>query len=117
MLSKGATIFRRASVALARPWHPTTNFPDGRYADPNAVGMAVFFDCFMDAHIHPDHWATMAGTARDGTKTLIFRPQDSRFYAAGSTGPGAKSHDIGVRWTPPITVEAMRSQIAGTWLK
>ncbi|MDO6413551.1 pectinesterase family protein [Sphingomonas sp. BIUV-7] len=77
------------SVALARPWHPTTRFPDGRYADPNAVGQAALIDCFLDAHIHPSHWTSMAGTARDGTKTQIFRPEDSRFSESGSYGPGA----------------------------
>lgn len=97
-----------SSVALARPWHPTTTFPDGRYADPNAVGMAIFVDCFMDAHIHPDHWASMPGTARDGTKTHIFKPQDSRFYEVGSTGPGARKRDISVDWVPPIDVGKMR---------
>lgn len=104
-----------ASVALARPWHPTTNFPDGRYADPNAVGMAIFVDCYMDGHIHPDHWASMPGTARDGTKTMIFQPQDARFYASGSNGPGATARDIGMRWTPPIGIAALRSRIMGDW--
>ena len=84
------------SVALARPWHPTTRFSDGRYANPRAVGQASFIDCFMDAHIAPDHWASMNGTARDGTMTDVFRPQDSRFFERGSSGPGAKRRDIGM---------------------
>ena len=37
------------TVALGRPWHPTRNFPDGRYADPGAVGQASYIDCYMDA--------------------------------------------------------------------
>lgn len=100
-----------ASVALARPWHPTTTFADGRYADPHAVGMAIFVDCFMDAHIHPDHWASMPGTARDGTKTAIFKPQDSRFYEVGSTGPGARRNNIGVNWMPPTNISQMRKLV------
>ncbi|RZF60527.1 pectin esterase [Sphingomonas populi] len=84
------------SVALARPWHPTTRFADGRYANPRAIGQVSFIDCFLDAHIAPDHWATMKGTARSGTMSDVFRPQDSRFFERGSTGPGAKARNIGM---------------------
>lgn len=86
----------RGVVALARPWHPTTRFPDGRYANPRAVGQVSFIDCFMDAHIAPEHWTSMNGTARDGTMTDMFRPQDSRFFESGSYGPGAVRRDIGM---------------------
>ena len=104
-----------ASVALARPWHPTTTFSDGRYADPDAIGQAVFIDCWMDAHIHPDHWASMPGTARDGTKTDIFKPQDSRFWESGSTGPGARHVDIGIGWRPELTSSEMRDLVTLAW--
>lgn len=96
------------SVALGRPWHPTTGFPDGRYADPAAIGQAVFIDCHMDAHIHPDGWASMPGTARDGTKTAIFRPQDSRFAEIRSRGPGARRRDIGIAWTGAPDIATVR---------
>lgn len=86
------------AVALARPWHPTTRFADGRYANPRAVGQVSFIDCFMDSHIGPAHWTSMNGTARDGTMTDIFRPQDSRFFEKGSFGPGAARTDIGLRY-------------------
>ncbi len=104
-----------ASVALARPWHPTTRFPDGRYADPDAVGQAMFIDCYMDAHIHPDHWASMPGTARDGTKTDIFQPQDSRFYESGSHGPGARHRDIGITWRPELSIDQIRARLFEGW--
>ncbi|UZW57744.1 pectinesterase family protein [Sphingobium sp. JS3065] len=103
------------AVALARPWHPTTRFADGRYADPDAVGQAVFIDCFMDAHIHPDHWTGMAGTARDGSKSAFFRPQDARFFERGSHGPGAPHRDIGMRWTSPQSLDRMWKQFATYW--
>ena len=103
------------SVALARPWHPTTRFADGRYADPNAVGQVSFFDCSMDAHIHIDHWASMPGTARDGTKTAIFRPQDSRFSESGSTGPGARHNDIAISWKKPLTIADIRARLFENW--
>jgi pectinesterase len=101
------------AVALARPWHPTTRFADGRYADPAAVGQASFIDCFMDRHIHADHWTTMNGTAPDGTPTLVFRPQDSRFYEAGAFGPGAKAREIGMAWRPTTDISRIRAAIAG----
>jgi pectinesterase len=103
------------SVALGRPWHPTTRFPDGHYADPNAVGQASFIDCFMGAHIHRDHWTSMNGTSRDGTKTVVFRPQDSRFSESGSYGPGAQYADIGITWVNPISMQEVYDLLFNGW--
>lgn len=103
------------TVALGRPWHPTTTFPDGRYADPQAVGQAAFIDCYMDAHIHPDHWTGMAGTARDGTKSRIFQPSESRFFERGSRGPGARHRDVGVTDDHAIDIAAVRRAMARDW--
>ncbi|MBN8431155.1 pectin esterase [Microbulbifer salipaludis] len=77
------------STPLGRPWHPTTDFPDGRYADPDAIGAAVFINTFMDDHITVDGWASMRGTSRDGTKSTVFLPQSARFFEYQSHGPGA----------------------------
>jgi len=79
------------STALGRPWHPTTTFDDGRYADPNAIGKAVFVGCYMASHIKESGWDKMGGTAPDGTK-MWFYPEDSRFFEYGSEGPGAHDH-------------------------
>lgn len=76
------------SVYLGRPWHPTTQFADGRYADANAIGKAVFINSWMDAHIAKDGWHSMSGTAKDGSK-IQFLPQDARFFEFNSSGPGA----------------------------
>jgi pectinesterase len=103
------------SVALGRPWHPTRKFPDGRYADPDAVGQVSFIDCHMDAHIHADHWASMAGTARDGTKTHVFQPQDARFFESGSRGPGARHTDIGLRWSDAPGIDEVKRVIFDDW--
>ncbi len=100
------------SVALARPWHPTTRFADGRYADPNAVGQALFMDCVLGEHIHPAYWASMPGTARDGTKTAIFMPEDSRFGAIGSTGPGVSTTIVAVKWMPTMSITDIQSWMA-----
>lgn len=77
------------SVTLGRPWHPTTNFPDGRYADPKAIGHALYFHCVMDTHIHPSKWSSMNGTAPDGSKTLVFTPEQSRFFEVNTQGKSA----------------------------
>lgn len=76
------------STPLGRPWHPTTQFADGRYADPNAIGKAVFINSWMDMHITRDGWYSMGGTAKDGTN-IQFHPGDARFFEYGSKGPGA----------------------------
>lgn len=103
------------SIALGRPWHPTTRFADGRYADPAAVGMAFYIDCFMDRHIHRDRWATMNGTSRDGTMATVFRPQDSRFGEVGSYGPGAGTGGVAVTWKNERTYAQIRSQFLSGW--
>ncbi len=104
------------SVALGRPWHPTTTFSDGRYADPDAIGQASFIDCTMDSHVSREGWTSMNGTARDGTKTAVFRPQDSRFSESGSRGPGARGRvDIGIQWRSTLTLAQMRHEFFEGW--
>jgi pectinesterase len=103
------------SVALGRPWHPTRNFPDGRYADPDAVGQASYIDCYMDGHIHREHWTSMPGTARDGTKTHVFMPQDARFFESGSRGPGARHAEIGMRWDAALSVAEIERVLLRDW--
>lgn len=103
------------SVALGRPWHPTRNFPDGRYADPGAVGQASYISCYMDAHIFPEHWTSMNGTAQDGTKSRVFLPQESRFFESGSSGPGARRVDIGLRWGDALPINEIARVFLQDW--
>ncbi|MDC8829446.1 pectinesterase family protein [Alteromonas gilva] len=77
------------SVPLGRPWHPTTTFDDGRYANPYAVGKATFINTFMDAHIADVGWGSMSGTAKDGSRKRFDPLDDARFSEWGSYGPGA----------------------------
>ncbi|TWI53681.1 pectinesterase [Pseudomonas duriflava] len=79
------------SFALGRPWHPTTTFDDGRYADPNAIGQSVFIKSYIDDHIYG--WDKMSGKDKDGN-TIWFYPQDSRFYEGRNYGPGAALWDV-----------------------
>jgi len=103
------------AVALGRPWHPTTRFADGRYADPAAVGMALYIHCFMDRHIHPARWTTMNGTSRDGTMATVFRPEDSRFGEIGSTGPGAGSKGVSISWRETRSYARIKAEFLKGW--
>lgn len=104
------------SIALGRPWHPTKTFADGRYADPDAIGASVFIDTYMDNHISPTGWASMRGTGRDGSKSLVFEPADSRFFEHNSYGPGAiitgKRRQLPAHQVRRYT----RSEILGDWM-
>ena len=46
----------------------------------------------------------MCGTARDGRKPAILKPQDSRFQESGSVGPGAHSAATDIDLQPPWNV-------------
>ncbi|WGY45473.1 pectinesterase family protein [Vibrio sp. ABG19] len=76
------------SYGLGRPWHPTTTFSDGRYADPNAIGHAAFINCEMDNHIYG--WDRMSGKDIN-QQPIWFYPSDSRFWEYGNWGEGAVS--------------------------
>lgn len=103
------------SHSLGRPWHPTTNFPDGRYADPEAIGYAAYINCHMDNHIIPQAWASMSGTARDGTKSRIFTPAESRFYEYNSGGPGSQREGNEGKVLEELDVENLKKQMLGDW--
>lgn len=71
--------FPAGTMALGRPWH---NRPD-------AVGQAVFIDCWMDDHIDPVGWDRMAYGRNDDGSYKWFTPELARFYEYRSEGPGA----------------------------
>ena len=91
LLKESAAVPAQSSP-LGRPWHPTTNFPDGRYADPNAIGMSVFIRCFMDDHITEAGWDQMHGTGRNPDERVYFKPEDARFFEYGNSGPGTREN-------------------------
>jgi pectinesterase len=62
------------SVALGRPWHPSSN--------PNVNPSAVFIDCDMDDHITAEGWAPMG----------VYGPETARFFEYQSHGVGAVKH-------------------------
>lgn len=102
------------SVPLGRPWHPTTQFSDGRYADPNAIGKAVFINTWMDSHITLDGWYSMNGTAKDGTK-VPFLPEDSRFFEFNNSGSGAVINTKRRQLTDDEVKNYTSEKILGDW--
>ncbi len=103
------------SVTLGRPWHPTTTFADGRYADPEAIGHAAFLRTYMDGHISPAGWSSMRGTARDGTKSRVFTPEESRFYEYFNFGPGAAVNPARPQLTAEDAAQYTLDNIFGDW--
>ena len=103
------------STALGRPWHPTTSFPDGRYADPDAIGASVFINTYMDDHIARDGWASMRGTSRDGTKNTVFMPESSRFFEFNNRGPGAIVNEQRRQLSERQVENYTRVNILGDW--
>jgi pectinesterase len=85
------------SVFLGRSWRPTRGFPDGRYGDPQALGMAAYIDCVLGPHIAPTGWTEMSYNDRSGERVAL-QPETARFYEAGNSGPGAK----GIRRSRPM---------------
>jgi len=65
------------SYKLGRPWHPTTQFENGSYADPQAIGHCAYIECDIGNHI--DGWDKMHGKDKDGN-TQWFYAEESRFH-------------------------------------
>jgi len=76
------------TVALGRAWKHQRKFPDGEYSDPDAIGQAVYLDCWMDDHIVPEGWYRMHYYPKGGGMAFI-EPEQARFFEYRSTGPGA----------------------------
>ena len=79
-----------ATVYLARPWRPSKRFADGQYGNPQAVGMAAYLHCWMDAHIAAAAWTEMWYTDQSGNPRKMLQPEAVRFGEYGSSGPGAR---------------------------
>ena len=103
------------STALGRPWHPAVNRPDGRYADPDAIGSSVFIECFMDDHITTDGWYSMTGQQKSGPDRTVFYPQDSRFFEYKNMGPGAKINPHRRQLTDEQAADYTVAKVLGHW--
>ncbi|MEI7086914.1 pectinesterase PemA [Pectobacterium versatile] len=101
------------SYGLGRPWHPTTTFPDGRYANPNAIGQTVFLNTSMDDHIYG--WDKMSGKDKQGA-TIWFYPQDSRFFEYKSKGAGAEKNDQRRQLSNAEAAEYTADKVLAGWV-
>ena len=79
-LQKESSTMAPNSVSLGRPWHP--------FADPQAVGSAVFVECVMEDHIATKGWERMSSTDSTGAR-IWYEPASARFFEFRNTGPGA----------------------------
>ncbi len=104
------------STALGRPWHPAVNRPDGRYADPDAIGSSVFIECFMDDHITTEGWYSMTGLQKSGPDRTVFYPQDSRFFEHKNMGPGAKINPQRRQLTIEQAADYTVANVLANWL-
>ncbi len=77
--------FPDGSTALARPWRPTTQFPDGRYGNPDVQSACLYLRCRFGDHIKGLGFDHMSYNARGGAKAFN-EPEDARFYISGCTG-------------------------------
>jgi pectinesterase len=102
------------SVALGRPWRPTTTFPDGRYGNPMAVGQAVFLRCWMDRHIDAKGWDPMAYNGKDGQRAWL-QPQDARFFEFKSQGPGAMQGPVRRQLSATEAAAFSSARVLGGW--
>ena len=73
-LGRESNAVKPNTVALGRPWHPSSN--------PNVNPSAVFIDCNMDDHILAEGWVAMGG----------YDPGSARFFEYRSHGVGAVKH-------------------------
>ncbi len=108
-LSKEGTVAAH-TVALGRPWRRTGTFPDGRYGDPEAVGSAVYINCWMDDHIVPEGWHAMSYGTKEGGRAEL-QPEEARFFESGSTGPGAGPASARRRILSPEQAKAFEARL------
>ncbi len=101
------------SYGLGRPWHPTTQFSDGRYADPNAIGHSAFINCQIDDHIYG--WDKMSGKDINDEK-IWFHPQDSRFWEFANQGKGTNHSKHRPQLTAEQTHQYSTENVLSGWL-
>lgn len=101
------------SYGLGRPWHPTTTFADGRYANPKAIGETVYINCTMDNHIYG--WDKMSGKDRQGNKIWFYPDKDARFMEFHSQGQGAANNAGRHQLSPQDAKNYTLDQMFGNW--
>jgi len=85
VLESEGTPFPDGATALARPWRPTTSFPDGRYGNPDVQSACLYLRCQFGDHISGKGFDHMSYNTKNGAKAFN-EPEDARFYISGCTG-------------------------------
>jgi pectinesterase len=85
------------TVALGRPWHPSSN--------PNVNPSAVFIDCDLDDHITLEAWASMGG----------FGPETARFFEYHDHGVGAVKNPARRMLNDAEATRYAISEVLGGW--
>lgn len=102
------------SFGLGRPWHPTRTFSDGRYADPNAIGSTIYYNCYLDDHLKG--WDKMSGWDKNKQRIWFDPENEARFYEYNSSGPGANlggsKHLLNDQQAQKLTIENV---LGGIW--
>lgn len=106
-LKKESPTMAPNSVSLGRSWHP--------FADPRAVGQAVFIETFMDDHIGAKGWDRMSSVDSTGTR-IWYEPESARFFEYKSTGPGAVASPSRRQLTAAQAAQFTRAKIFGDWV-
>ncbi|WP_394180850.1 pectinesterase family protein [Marinomonas posidonica] len=109
------------NYALGRPWHPTKTFSDGRYADPDAIGVALYIECELGEHLYG--WDKMHGLAKDSAKRYFEPDKDARFYEWRNSGAGALHSGYKGVWPKAENfaelgqglLPALREEVLGEW--
>lgn len=105
-LKKESTSMAANSVTLGRSWHP--------FADPRAIGQAVFIQTWMDDHIGAKGWDRMSSVDSTGTR-IWYEPESARFYEFQSTGPGAVASTSRRQLTAVQASQFSRERVLGDW--
>lgn len=96
-LGRESDAVKRNTVALGRPWHPSSN--------PNVNPSAVFIDCNLDDHITLEAWASMGG----------FGPETARFFEYHDHGVGAVKNPARRTLNDAEATRYAISQVLGGW--
>lgn len=103
------------SSPLGRPWHPTTTFEDGRYADPNAIGSTIYLNTYIGDHITEAGWDGMNGTGHEAGTKDWFPPEGARFFEYKSSGPGAQINEHRPQLSDSEASALTRQALFGDW--
>ncbi|CAN5305483.1 pectinesterase family protein [soil metagenome] len=96
-LGRESQAVRKNTVALGRPWHPSSN--------PNVNPNAVYIDCNLDDHIIEEGWTQMGG----------FGPETARFFEYHDHGVGAVKNPARRVLSDVEAVRYAPSEVLGGW--